>query len=194
MLGEMQGVFLIAHNIRTGMFDYRGYDPVPCARPLQVFRLLQQVADGIVVNRERALEEVRADYSTTTEIADALLQKADVPFRIGHHFASKLTDYGRSRDLKLHEIPYAEAARIYEMATKQSFPLSETDFRTAISAEHMVFGRRGIGGPQLAEMNRLLAAARAGVAMDTAWLQERSERLARAEALLGRAFAVLSGD
>jgi argininosuccinate lyase len=80
MLGEMQTVFLIAHNVRTGMFDYRSYDPVPCARPLQVFRLLQQVVEGIVVNKGRALAEVKADYSTTTEIADALLQKADVPF------------------------------------------------------------------------------------------------------------------
>jgi argininosuccinate lyase len=194
MLGEMHTVSLIAHNNRTGMFDYRSYDPVPCARPLQVFRLLQQVADGIVVNKERALEEVKADYSTTTEIADALLQKADVAFRIGHHFASKLTDYGRTRNLKLHEIPYVEAARVYETATKQSFPLSETDFRTAISAEHMVFGRRGIGGPQLAEMNRMLTAARAGIAVDAAWLRERSERLARTEGALGRAFAVLADD
>ena len=54
MLGEMQTVFLMGHNNRTGMFDYRSYDPVPCARPLQVFRLFQQVVDGIVVNRERA--------------------------------------------------------------------------------------------------------------------------------------------
>jgi argininosuccinate lyase len=111
MLGEMQTVFLIAHNNRTGMFDYRSYDPVPYARPLQVFKLFQQFVDGIVVNKERALTEVHADYSTTTEIADALLQRADVPFRIGHHFASKLTDYGRGRGLRLQEIPYPEAKR-----------------------------------------------------------------------------------
>ena len=39
MLGEMQTVFLISHNNRTGMFDYRMYDPVPCARPLQVLKI-----------------------------------------------------------------------------------------------------------------------------------------------------------
>jgi hypothetical protein len=38
-----------------------------------------------------ALGDVRADGRTTTEIADALLQKAEVPFRAGRHFASKLT-------------------------------------------------------------------------------------------------------
>src|SRR5207302_11463428 len=97
MLGDMQTVLLVAHNSRTGMFDYRMYDPVPSTRPLQIFKLLQQVVDGIVVNRERALEAVRSDYSTTTEIADALMQRANVPSRSGHHVASNLTDHRRSR-------------------------------------------------------------------------------------------------
>ena len=193
LLGEMQTVFLLSHNNRTGMFDYRMYDPVPCARPLQVFKLLQQVIGGIVVNQERALAEVRADYSTTTEIADALMQKADVPFRIGHHFASRLTDYGRGNKLKLHDIPYREAVRIYQEQTQQALPLSESAFREVISAEYMVFGRKGIGGPQLSEVNRMLAEARAHVAVDLAWLKNAAGNLERADAALEQAFAALAG-
>jgi argininosuccinate lyase len=186
-------VFLIAHNNRTGMFDYRRYDPVPSATPLQVLRLLHQVVDGIVVNKARARAEVDADYSTTTEIADALAQKAGVPFRIGHHFASKLTDYGRGKGLKLHDIPYAEAARIYQAESQQALPLTEADFRQALSADYMVFGRRGIGGPQLAEMERMLSAEREGVTADLSWFTDRVELLARAEAALDQAFAALAG-
>jgi argininosuccinate lyase len=193
MLGEMQTVFLVAHNNRTGMFDYRSYDPVPCARALQVFSLLQQVVDGIVVNKARALAEVRADYSTTTEIADALSQRADVPFRIGHHFASQLTDYGRGKDLKLHDISYAEAARIYEAQTTQPFPLSAADFAEVISPEYMVFGRKGVGGPQLAEVNRMWANERGAVAAERAWLKARNEQLAQARARLQQAFTALTG-
>ena len=194
MLGEMQTVLLIAHNNRTGMFDYRSYDPVPCARPLQVLKLFRQVVDGIVVNQERALAEVRADYSTTTEIADALMQRADVPFRIGHHFASRLTDYGRGRGLALQEIPYAEAARIYEAQTSQTFPLKESDFAEVISAEYMVFGRKGIGGPQLAEANRMLSGERDRMAAEFAWLKARGDHLARSETALDRAFAALANS
>jgi argininosuccinate lyase len=185
-------VLFIAHNNRTGMFDYRMYDPVPCARPLQVFKLLLQVVDGIVVNPARALEEVRADYSTTTEIADALMQRADVPFRIGHHFASKLTDYGRGRGLKLHEIPYAEAARLYREQTKQAFPLDEKAFAQVISAEYMVFGRKGMGGPQLVEVNRMLVAQRGQAVADRAWLEACAGHLARAEAARERDFLALA--
>ena len=192
MVGDMHTVFLVAHNNRTGMFDYRMYNPVPHERPLQVFKLFQQVVDGIVVNKARALEEVKADYSTTTEIADALSQRADVPFRIGHHFASRLTDYGRGRGIKLHEIPYAEAARLYQEQTKQAFPLSESGFAEVISAEYMVHGRKGTGGPQPAEVNRMLAAERDKVAAESAWLNARAGQLASAEAALGQAFAALA--
>jgi argininosuccinate lyase len=192
MVGDMHTVLLVAHNNRTGMFDYRSYNPVPCERPLQVFKLFQQVVDGIIVNKARALEEVKADYSTTTEIADALSQRADVPFRIGHHFASKLTDYGRGRGIKLEEIPYAEAARLYQEQTKQAFPLSEAGFADVISAEYMVYGRKGVGGPQPAEVNRMLAAERGKVADEFAWLKASSDHLARAAAALNRAFILLA--
>ena len=194
MLGEMQTVFLISHNNRTGMFDYRMYDPVPCARPLQVFKLLQQVAGGLVVNKERALAEVKADYSTTTEIADALMQKADVPFRIGHHFASKLTDYGRGKGLKLGDIPYAEATRIYREQTLQTLPLSEAAFREVISAEYMVFGRKGIGGPQPAEVARMLTHEHGATAADRDWLRGRQTHMANALNDLGTAFSVLASS
>jgi argininosuccinate lyase len=190
----MQTVLFVSHNNRTGMFDYRSYDPVPCARPLQVIRLFAQVVQGLVVNPARALAEVRADYSTTTEIADALAQRADVPFRTGHHFASKLTDYGRGKGLMLHEIPYAEAARIYREEAKQDFPLGEAAYAEAISAEYMVFGRKGTGGPQVAEMNRMLAAGRDALKAERAWLKAGNDHLSRSQAALDAAFATLARE
>ena len=192
LLGEMQAVFLVAHNVRTGMFDYRAYDPVPSAQALLVFELLRKVVDGLVVDRQRALAEVRSDYSTTTEIADALLQRAGVPFRIGHHFASALTDHGRAQGLKLHEISHAAAARIYETEAKQPFPLSERDLREVIGAEYMVFGRKGRGGPQLAEADRMLSHERARVVSDREWSAGERARLARAGAVLDEAIAALA--
>jgi argininosuccinate lyase len=146
LLGELQTMTWLSHNNRTGMFDYRMYDPVPAGRALQVIQLFTQVVDALVVNKARALEEVRADYATTTEIADALLQKAEVPFRTGHHFASKLTDYGRGKRMKLQEIPFAEVQRIYAENANLALPLSEKEYADIISAEYMVFGRKGLGG------------------------------------------------
>lgn len=191
LLSEMQTMTFVAHNNRPGMFDYRMYDPVPAGRALQVFKLFRQVVDALVVNKARALEEVHADYSTTTEIADALLQRAEVPFRTGHHFASKLTDFGRGRGLKLQEIPFAEVARIYEEQAKAKLPLSEREFREVISAEYMVFGRKGLGGPQETETRRALADAVKASRTHTAQLKNHTEHLAVRQQSLARRFAAL---
>lgn len=192
MLGDMQTLYLLAHNVRTGMFDYRGYDPVPSGRPLQVFNLFAEVLDGVVVDKERALEEVNAEYSTATEIADALAQQADVPFRIGHHFASLLTDYGRQHKLPLRAIPFAEVERIYREQTGDTLPLDEAAFRRAVSPEHMVFGRRGIGGPQPAEVTRMLAAEDGRARGDLDWVAAQRDRLAAAARALDCAFQALA--
>jgi len=164
---------------------------VPYARALTVFRLFGSVVDAVVVNKARALEEVNADYSTTTEIADALLQKAEVPFRIGHHFASKLTDYGRSKGLKLQEIPFAEVQRIYSENANAALPLQEREYREIISAETMVFGRKGLGGPQPAEVRRMLAAANRQTIADVAASRSRGATLAQAATAREAAFALL---
>jgi argininosuccinate lyase len=192
MIGDMQTVVLLSHNNRTGMFDTRSYDPVPAERPLQVFQLFQQVVDGLVIDKDLALAEVNAGYATTTEIADALLRLADVPFRIGHHYASRLTSYGRSKGLKLSEIGYEAAARIFREDTSQELPLTEAQFKEAISAEHMVDGSKGVGGPQLSEVERMLADGHARVTSDMAWLQARKDRLAVALSLLDKAVAALA--
>lgn len=194
LLGEMQAVSLMAHNVRTGMFDYRSYDPVPSARALAVFGLLRKVLGGLVVDPERALAEVHGDYSTATEIADALLQHADVPFRIGHHFASALTDFGRSRNLSLREIPYREAARIYESMASHAFPLDAKTFAEVASPEYMVFGRKGTGGPQIVEVDRMLAQQREALAADISWAQSHQTHLSLTEVQLDAAVAAIAAQ
>ena len=95
--------------------------------------------------------------------------------------------------LTLGQIPYAEAVRIYKADTKQDFPLTEAQFKEAISAEYMVYSRKGIGGPQLPEVKRMLAAEHARVKADSDWLNAHREHLAGAEASLDKAVATLAG-
>jgi argininosuccinate lyase len=157
LLSDMQAPFLLAHNVRTGMFDYRSYDPLPAQRPIALFTLLNKVIRGLVVDKAQARAEVDADYSTVTEIADALMQQAQVPFRVGHHFASVLTDHGRARKIRLEEIGYEAAAQLYQQQNGTPFPLDAPAYAQCVDPERMVFNRRGLGGPQHVEVDRMLA-------------------------------------
>ena len=92
----------------------------------------------------------------------------------------------------MREIPYREAARIYQTIADQPLPLSEREFAEVSSPEYMVFGRVGVGGPQLAEVDRMLAGQGELLAADKAWTDARIAELSQAEAMLDAAAAAVA--
>jgi argininosuccinate lyase len=205
VLGHAQTFLLTAHNVAAGMSDYKPFiSPKQGDQPNNVMRELADLHAGfaallrtLVFDRDRALAEVNADYSTTTELADTLQRDADVPFRVGHHFASELVTYGRANGLKPADIPYAQAQRIYREAAAQSkldrseLPLSEAAFRRALTAENMVTASQGLGGPQPAEVARMLTAEQNQLQSHRAWLAASRAKLNDASARLQAAFGGL---
>ncbi|MDB5998569.1 MAG: fumarate lyase, partial [Rhizobacter sp.] len=200
VIGSAQTYALRAHNVQAGMTDYKITEPDPTL--VLATRLLTQATKlmgAVRFDPQRALDEVNADYSTTTELADTLQRVANVPFRVGHHFASNLVTYGRSHDLRPAEIPfdqakkiYAEAAKLYD--TDATLPLNEASFRKALTAENMVQASQGIGGPQPAEVARMLGAQQAQLDQDIAWVDATRGKLAAASKALDSAFARLQAN
>lgn len=201
VVGAAQMVTLRAHNVPSGMADYKnsldddGGQVVE--RALRMMRRFADVLEVLRVDPKRARQELDAEWTTSMELAEALQRRHGIPFRIGHHVASEIVLYARAHELTPASFPYPEAVRIYAEAAKadgladQRLPLDEAAFRLALSAENMVRTRVGIGGPQPAEVRRMLDSARRDLARDRQWTAQARERLRRSEAELDRAFGAL---
>src|SRR5450830_372257 len=184
-----------AHNVTPGMPDYKR-DQVEKTLDLSTdaFAKLADLMSNLVIDKDRALAEVDADYSTTTELADVLQRESNVPFRVGHHFASDLVTYGRLNKIKPADMPFDEVQKIYGQALQAfnfdhaQFPLTQEQFRRTLTAQNMIDSSKGLGGPQRAEVERMLTAQRAQLAQDEQWLQSQRDKLAAASENLDRTF------
>ncbi len=205
VIGHAQTFLVVAHNVASGMSDYKPFiNPKQGNQPNNVMRELIDLLDGfrsligtLAFDEARALAEVAADYSTTTELADTLQREADIPFRVGHHFASELVNFGRAHELKPSEIPYTAAQRVYAEAAirlklaNTNLPLSEAAFRRALTPENMVSESQGLGGPQPAEVARMIAEQATLFLTDRDWMDEQQRKLKDASGTLDRAFSAL---
>jgi argininosuccinate lyase len=177
------GPVIQAHNIPPGMADAKDAktNKAMVNSAIRVLQDWDRVLNALVISPERALEELNSDWTASQELADVLMRKYKLPFRVGHHFASEVVDYAKARDIKPSEFPYAEAKRIYADAIKDygtgELPMSESEFRATLDPVAIVRNRATVGGPQPAEMARMLKAANQKLAQQAAWTRERRAKI-----------------
>jgi argininosuccinate lyase len=185
-----------SHNVQHGMPDSKRGEP---DEALALYgRMMDQVVslfDNLAFDEAAARAEVELEYAATPELADTLQREAKVPFRVGHEFSSAVVDYGKAHHLRPAEFPFEVAQSLYaEVAAKagvepRRLPLSPEGFRKAMSAANMVAVAQGLGGPQPAEVDRMLAAAGAAIDADQRWIEQQRAGLALASRRLDQAFA-----
>ncbi|MGB6105081.1 MAG: argininosuccinate lyase [Pusillimonas sp.] len=199
VIGLGQTVVLRAHNVTTGMTDYKaswaeiGFFP----QAIKMVDGMNTVMDALKINPERALEELEDDWTTSMELAEALQKEYKIPFRVGHSFASTIVTEARSQGHKPKEFPYDKAVELYAKAIAKYelpdtiLPIQEAEFRQLLSPAFMVKTRVGTGGPQPAEVERMLAKAQQTLKADQDWMQATRQKLADADAKLDQAFKQL---
>ncbi len=199
VVGLAQTVTLRAHNVTTGMTDYKS----PWAQiglfphAVKMVSDVDVVMDALTINPKRSLEELEDDWTTSMELAETLQMEHHIPFRVGHSFASSIVTYARANGLRPKDFPYAKAVELYAKAIASfklpdpRLPIKEPEFRQVLSPEYMVKTRVGIGGPQPAEVERMLAEARTTLQGDQNWMRQARQRIHDADTRLDQAFGQL---
>lgn len=190
VIGAAQTVTLMSHNTSPGMHDYRQFGPISdlLDSASLMYGRLEALIGWLRVDSARAAEELDQGYSTMTEVADRLMREAGVPFRDAHSYAVALTDYARANAKRASDLRDIELASIYEAVLGQDLPIEASRIRAAMDAVRMIAERKGLGGPQAAEMQRMLAKHRKDYAMQRQVLESERQRLLNANNALQSAF------
>ena len=196
VVGLGQAVTIRAHNVTTGMTDYKspwidlGFFP----QSMEMIKGMNRVMDALKINPERSLEELEDDWTTSMELAEALQKEHQIPFRVGHSFASYIVTEARNNGFKPRTFPYEKAVELYAKAINKyelpdtAFPIKEPEFRQLLSPEYMVKTRVGTGGPQPAEVERMLAKAQQTLKADQDWMLATRKKLVDADTALDQTF------
>ncbi len=188
------GTIIQAHNITPGMPDPKEVD-ANSAMVNGAITFLQswdEILNSLVISPERALEELNSDWTASQELADVLMRKYKLPFRVGHHFASDVVDFAKANNIKPVDFPYTQAQRIYRDAVKNdgagALPMSEEEFRSTLDPIGIINNRATAGGPQPAEMARMLKVANQKLYQQNAWINDQRTRIDASLAKLGHDF------
>ncbi len=197
-LALAMGPLMRAHNITPGMQDPKeeSSNTEMVQSAIHFLKMFDRVLNALVINPERALEELNGDWTASQELADGLMRKYKVPFRVGHHFGAEIVTHAKIHNIKPLDFPYAEAQKIFREAVKEYnatlvLPMSELEFRSTLNPVAIVQNRRAVGGPQMSEMTRMLAFAKQKLKEQGQWISARRSAIENALGKLDKDFSTL---
>jgi argininosuccinate lyase len=193
------GPIMRAHNITPGMGDAKDVktNSEMVRSSVRALQGLDKILNGLVISPERALEELNSDWTASQELADVLMRQHKLPFRLGHHFASDVVDFAKSKNIKPLDFPYAEARRIYKDAVKDyagvaaELPMTEAEFKETLNPVAIVQNRKTAGGPQFSEVTRMVNLAKQHIKTQSQWIQAKKNAIDSALKQLDNDFSAL---
>jgi argininosuccinate lyase len=154
-------------------------------------RLMDEVVGTLIVNKERMASFAAAFWSTTSHLADELVRRYDLPFRITHQIVGRFV-----RDaVNAGESPSQVSSKLLVDAARDiagiTVAMSDFDLRDLLDARRFVETRTSEGSVSPSEVRRHVRLARIELEKQRAVVSERA-RTARAaiDRLLSTARAI----
>lgn len=203
VLAELNSVVLRTHNLPTGMYDAKDekLNREILGDGSAVVERFANVLGMLRIDKARALEELNLDWTASQELADVLMRRFAIPFRVGHGFASRMVTAGRTEGFTPKTFPIEKARAIYAGLYAElkddvpelpaEFPLDEAGLRAVLDPAHIVRERAVSGGPQPEELEKLLDAVKAELAEREADVAALADQIAAAQGRLDADFEAL---
>jgi argininosuccinate lyase len=146
------------------------------------------VAASAEPRRERMAALARANFSTATDLADALVREADLSFRDAHHLVGAVVRAASDLGLTADRIDAALIADRAAAELGRRLDLAPDLVARSVDPHLAAQARRDTGGPSSHDMDAMLARLQERCDRDAGVLDGRDRGIAAAEARLDAAF------
>ena len=154
-------------------------------------RVLSAVLRTLTVHADRMAAAADHGYATATELADTLVRRCGLPFRVAHDVVGALVGRAVREGLAPAEWTVEDVRRAAAGLEADVSALTADDLKTALDPERNVAVRAVTGGPAPREVRRMLDGRRQDLERSRATLAELREQVARAERQLAERVAAL---
>ncbi|WP_370457259.1 argininosuccinate lyase [Salipiger sp. PrR003] len=158
----------------------------------RVLRLLAALVPSLRVNEARVAANIDRACITITELADTLVRREGLSFRLAHEIAADTARAVVAAETSLAAGGFAPFAAAFAAHAGRASTLDEASFREIVSPEYFVSVRDRFGGPAPAAMAEALASYREALAGFTARAEAQAAKETRAAAALEAAFNELT--
>ncbi len=165
VISDAEAVVTRSHNVPSGMIDGKSVKihSALAQATVKTLERFSKILDALVVNKDRALEELNLDWTASQEIADRLMAEYGLPFRVGHHVASGMVSYARANGILPLTFPYEEMKRIYSETVEKEMPgfdtacpMSQAEFQACLDPREILKHRRTKGSANQQEVADML--------------------------------------
>ena len=177
---------LRSHNVDAGMHDYRLLDSVTdiVSKALDMNSKLSQLLDSLVVDQERALQEINNSFAASAQIADLLHKETELSFRQAQELTAAVVEYARENGKLFNQLSQRDLNAVAREITNTNFPVSRSAVMRVIDPIYLVASRKGLGGPQLAAIDEQISLTKNRLDETEFWLMQSKSKIIEAEAAM----------
>jgi argininosuccinate lyase len=158
-----------------------------------MLRLADAVLRGLRVNQAHMMRAAERNFSTVTDLADALVRKHGFSFRVAHQVIGALVREAVESGMGgAADINCAMVERVVARVAGRSITMEPGELTKCLDPRQNVQRRAVTGGPAPSAVRQMLARAEHDVAADEATIERREKALAAADARLHDASAALT--
>ena len=143
-------------------------------------KMLSELAKNLDVNKDVFSKPV-LNYSTTTELANLLVKKYNVPFRTSHKIVGAAVKTLLDKKLALSDLTPELLNKTAEDSAGITLAIKLADIKDSIDPKKFVESHKAMGGPAPTEVKRMLKNRKQLTSQSKTSLKEQKSRLEEAD-------------